>query len=487
MNQLTLKKIIYCQFCKKIYYIELFKQHLQLCTNYLKYISKNAIEWKPLDTHNTSNTSNISNTSNTSNSSNTSNTLNSSNTSNTLNSSELFISLVKNKRVIIVGPSITVQECNLGTFINNFDIIIRLNKSLPIPSKMFQHIGDRTDILYNSLNTSDFPGENNTGPLFFKQQNIKYVRCPYPPIPPFQEDIKSFCRKNKNVINFGHIDTLFYQKIENSLGTRPYTGTCAIADLLRCDVKQLYVMGIDFYTYKHSFYYRNVSRTKLKKLQNNHIHKRKPQIDLIKRFYLLDNRLVVDNILDEILLENYDNLFYSIKSNIDFEKIFLTGKGKDMCSIPFNSKICLVGDGDSSNINDMDFIIDLCPDREEAINHPNKLLVYKNRNNYKINNKILFTQAYKKDIEDVFKREEFLFINPFFAQYLKTILLKTIFSKGTLSLELFIILIYSIYFENTYISNINPEYNWKDSKEQHCIEQRMLFQYLIKRNKIKII
>ena len=135
----------------------------------------------------------------------------------------------------------------------------------------------------------------------------------------------------------------------------------------------------------------------------------------------------------------------------------------------------------------MDFIIDLCPDREEAINHPNKLLVYKNRNNYKINNKILFTQAYKKDIEDVFKREEFLFINPFFAQYLKTILLKTIFSKGTLSLELFIILIYSIYFENTYISNINPEYNWKDSKEQHCIEQRMLFQYLIKRNKIKII
>ena len=58
MNQLTLKKIIYCQFCKKIYYIELFKQHLQLCNNYLKYISKNAIEWKPLDTHNTSNTSN---------------------------------------------------------------------------------------------------------------------------------------------------------------------------------------------------------------------------------------------------------------------------------------------------------------------------------------------------------------------------------------------------------------------------------------------
>ena len=41
------------------------------------------------------------------------------------------------------------------------------------------------------------------------------------------------------MIYFGHIDTNYYVKLEYSLGTRPYTGTCAIADLLHCGVKEL--------------------------------------------------------------------------------------------------------------------------------------------------------------------------------------------------------------------------------------------------------
>ena len=490
MNQLTLynnpntPKIIYCQFCTKYYYQNIFKQHLQFCTNYLQYINKyqkslNCIEYKPIcNTYD----KNISDTSD----------------------PDLFLSLVKDKRVIIVGPSITVQECNLGTFINNFDIIVRLNKSLPIPIKMYPHVGCRTDILYNSLNTSDYPGENNIAPLFLKQQQIKYLRCPYPPITPFKDDIKSFSKKNKNNINFGHIDTNYYKKLEYGLGTRPYTGTCAIADLLHCNVKELFVMGIDFYTYKHSFYYRNVSNNKLKKLQNNNIHQRKPQIDLIRRFYLLDNRLIVDNVLDEILLENYDSLLHGIKSNIDFDKIFITGEGtygmgKETNDILFlNTKICIVGELDCDNIQinkyaNMDLIIDLLPDRNNSIREKSIKMVYRNTSEfdeYHNNKDVLFTQVYKNNIEEKFKKNNFMFINPLFTQYLKTILTKTIFSKGTLSFELFIILIFSIFFENTFISNIDPNCNWLNQsahEKQHYIDQRMLFQYLIKRKKIVYI
>ena len=113
MNRLvpyTNNKIIYCQFCRNYYYQNVFKKHLQFCTTYLQYVNKyrKAIEWKPHYNRNVSFTKNP----------------------------EIFSSLVKNKRVIIVGPSITVQECNLGTFINNFDIVVRLNKSLPVPVKI---------------------------------------------------------------------------------------------------------------------------------------------------------------------------------------------------------------------------------------------------------------------------------------------------------------------------------------------------------------
>ena len=484
MNKLTVyngsnynvSKIIYCQFCKKYYYQNIFKQHLQFCTNYLKYINnfKNEIKYIEYKINLNTYDKNISYSTN----------------------PDFFLSLVKNKRVIIVGPSITVQECKLGDFINNFDVIIRLNKSLPIPVKMYEHIGNRTDILYNSLNTTDYPGENNISPFFLKQQKIKFLRCPYPPITPFKYDIKSFYKKNNNIINFGSIDTNYYKKLEYSLGTRPYTGTCAIADLLNSNVKELFVMGVDFYTYKHSFYYRNVSNSKLKKLQNNNIHQKKPQINLLQRFYLLDDRLIVDNILDEILLENYDKLYDGIRLNIDFEKIFMTGNGTFNDSLLSTLKICIIGDLDNKNIKinkykNMDLILDLSTNKNNNIVNKNVILVYKNINDFddENNNKnILFTQVYKNNINKKFKKNNFMFINPLFTQYLKTILIKTIFSKGTLSFELFIILIFSVFFENIFISNINPNCNWLNqsyNEKQHYIDQRMLFQYLIKRKKIQ--
>jgi hypothetical protein len=462
-------KIIYCQFCKNYYYQNVFKNHLQFCTNYIKYINKyrKSIEWKPSYHKNISFTK----------------------------KPEIFLSLIKNKKVIIVGPSITVQECNLGSFINNFDVVVRLNKSLPIPIKMHPHIGNRTDILYNSLNITDFPGENKFDPYFLKKQKVKYLRCPYPPISPFTNDIKSFYRKNKNTVDFGHIDTNYYIKLEHSLGTRPYTGTCAIADLLHCGVKELFVMGIDFYTYKHSFYYRNISERKLQKLRNNNIHRRKPQINLLRRFYLLDNRLIVDNILDEILLENYDSLLYGIKTNIDFEKIFITGTGEYINNINLINSICIVGDNERKkvNYNKIDTIIDLFPERETPLRNKKIKYVYRNVSefNYIHSNKdIIFTQVYKNTIDSEFQKENFLFINPIFTQYLKVILTKTIFSRGTLSLELFITLVFSVFFENVFISSVDPNCNWLNqsaNEKQHYIEQRMLFQFLLKREKIKYL
>ena len=361
---------------------------------------------------------------------------------------------------------------------------------------MYPHIGYRTDILYNSLNTTDYPGENKFSPHFLRKQKVKYLRCPYPPISPFTNDIKSFYRKNKNTIDFGHIDTNYYVKLEHSLGTRPYTGMCAITDLLHCGVKELFVMGIDFYTYKHSFYYRNVSENKLKKLRNNNIHRRKPQIDLLIRFYLLDNRLIVDNILDEILLEMYDNLFYGIKTNIDFGKVFISGTGEYIKDhIRLTNKICIVGEIYEKNINydNIDTIIDLFPEREIPIRDENIKYVYRNISEFDdihSDKDIIFTQVYRNNIDPKFQRRNYMFINPLFTQYLKAILTKTIFSKGTLSLELFVILIFSVFFNSAFISNVDPNCNWLNqsaSEKQHYIEQRMLFQYLLKRNQIKYL
>ena len=71
-----------------------------------------------------------------------------------------YYKFLYNKRVAIVGPSINTLNSNQGKNIDSYDIVVRLNKSLPIPKNKVKDIGYKTDILYNSFNLKDYPGEN---------------------------------------------------------------------------------------------------------------------------------------------------------------------------------------------------------------------------------------------------------------------------------------------------------------------------------------
>jgi hypothetical protein len=495
------QKIIYCNFCKQHYYNNFFSRHLQFCSGYIRYIYQQSKD-KNINQMNYKKPKKRKIIS---------------------SDDKNFYNLVKNKKVIVVGPSRTVQECNLGKFIDSFDVIIRLNKSLPIPPNLYEHIGSRTDILYNSLNQTDYPGENNINPIFIKNNNVKYLRCPYPPIEPFKYDIKMFLSRNRNIVSFGHIDLDYYRKLRYSLGTRPYTGTCAIADLLHCQAKEVFVMGIDFYTYGYARHYRNISKRKLEKLRNNNIHKRKPQIDLMRRFYLLDTRLIVDNILDKILLEDYDTLFYNIKNNIDFVKTFITANKKyitDSYLFQFletaknikneiNKKsICLMGENfnvDLTKFKKFDMIVDLYPEREEKLIKEANIVVYPNCNKWNPleipdDTITIITEIYKKEISAESQADKYnltnpnniLFLNPLFAKYLRTILTKTVLPNGKTSTEIFLILYFTTLYSqyaDIYIADIDPYIDWTEKSStdrQNAINQRLLYKYLLKRKFIKI-
>lgn len=435
---------------------------------------------------------------------------------------ELFQQMISGKRIIIVGPSISVQKCGLGSFIDSFDVVIRLNKSLPIPPHMYEHIGKKTDILYNSCNTTDYPGENRLDPIFFKQNGVHYLRCPYPPIPPFRKDIKGFQGRNRNRLPFGHIDTDYYKRLQYNLGTRPYTGTCAISDLLRFDVKELFVMGMDFYTYKYAQYYRRISEKNLFEKRKNYVHEREPQIDLVRRFYLLDNRVVVDNILDKILLEKYDCLYYSIKAQVKFYRTCISAsqnfihENHPLRYIKNHSnknnkklKICLLGSEKNETINkqdlnQFDYIIDLFPERFPELPIIPNMVVFNRFEELTEEacekyDDILITEPFKSNyiidesnpLYKFISPESILFLNPIFSKYLFITLKQSVVPRGTLTTDVFLCLFFSVYFgEKTdlYIKNISPHENWmsyESSKRIHSISQRLLFRYLIKRNWIK--
>ena len=237
----------------------------------------------------------------------------------------LFREFVSGKCVALVGPSQSIIDTGKGHIIDTFDLVVRLNKALPLPKNIQSDIGTRTDIIYNSLNTSDFPGENNLSPRMYKKYGVKFVCSSYPfNHQIFKPDILSYVYKYKFEIPLKVMEDSKFKNFENSLKTRPYTGTCAIMDLLSYPIKYLYITGMDFYQTKYYSEYRYITKERLKSTRNSMIHQSKPQLDYLKNISLLDSRVILDSHLDKLLYYDYYKTFKLLKE-YDKDKIFKFG------------------------------------------------------------------------------------------------------------------------------------------------------------------
>lgn len=238
---------------------------------------------------------------------------------------QLFTSFVSGKTIALVGPAKSILGTGKGYIIDKFDLVVRLNKSIPLPDNLRDDIGTRTDIIYNSLNTSDFPGENNLNPKLYKKYDVKFVCSSYPFYNEiFRQDILNYIYKYKFEIPFKVMDDNKYRKFEKYLGTRPYTGTCAIMELLSYPIKYLYITGLDFYQTKYYNEYRHIKKGQLKNTRNNTIHNYKPQLEYLKEMAFYDHRIILDSFLDEIIFHEYQSVLNHLEK-FDILKIFAFG------------------------------------------------------------------------------------------------------------------------------------------------------------------
>jgi hypothetical protein len=156
-----------------------------------------------------------------------------------------FTEYLRNKRVVIVGPSSSLNKRGLGEEIEKFDVVVRLNKAMHMKCNRNDY-GHRIDVLYNNMCYYE-PG-NDLRTKDIKNKNIKYLVSAYPMIPPFQKDIISYLMyaKGRIPVIVPPIES-YYGLIGGLQGSRPYTGMCAIYDILRYPIKSLHVYGVDFY------------------------------------------------------------------------------------------------------------------------------------------------------------------------------------------------------------------------------------------------
>jgi len=236
---------------------------------------------------------------------------------------KLFHEYLNGKSVALVGPAQSIIGTGKGYMIDKFDLIVRLNKSIPLPKNLKEDIGSRTDIVYNSLNTSDYPGQNNLSPRVYKKYGVQFVCSSYPFNNAFfKQDILNYVNRYKFELPFKAMDDIKFNNFEKYLQTRPYTGTCAIMDLLSYPIKHLYITGLDFYQTKYYSEYRQISKEALKSTRSSIIHQAGPQLDYLKHISLIDNRVILDNFLDKLLYGDYYRVvknLYSYNSEYIFE------------------------------------------------------------------------------------------------------------------------------------------------------------------------
>ncbi len=308
---------------------------------------------------------------------------------------EAYNKFLYNKNVVLVGPASTLHNSKSGNTINSFDIVVRLNKSLPLPKKRYDDIGNRTDILYNSLNTTDFPGENIVSERFYTRNNIKFLCCPYPNKKPFNSDIRYYLDRSRGIIPFKIMTDNTFNNIQNIIGTRPNTGLCAIVDLLKTDLKYLYITGINFYRTMYYKEYRNVSNNDMPIIFNQN-HNQEPQINLLRYLSLIDDRIILDRDLNLILYKEYRQ-FFKIKHKMDniLVDAYVNIKRNNTKNI-FHllnkyQRIIFVGSG--NNIIDVStYDIVICYSMKNITNYNNKSIIcfeYDNSNIYSNKFKIL--------------------------------------------------------------------------------------------------
>ena len=252
---------------------------------------------------------------------------------------KLFYDYVNGKTVALVGPAESILGTKRGEIIDRFDLVVRLNKSIPLPKDLSKDIGTRTDILYNSLNISDFPGENKLSPTLHKKYGIKFVCSSYPFQGVFKEDIMRYIRKYRFELPFKVMDDERFRKFEMSLGTRPYTGTCAIMDLLSYPIKYLYITGLDFYYSKYYSQYREITKGQLKHTRNSTIHNAKPQLNYLRHIALLDERVILDPFLTKLVFEEYDRVWKNMKQ---IQTKYIFGFQHEQMKQYFEMKLCKV-------------------------------------------------------------------------------------------------------------------------------------------------
>lgn len=167
--------------------------------------------------------------------------------------------LIAGRSVIIVGPAAGV-EVELRDFqIDDYDVVVRMNRGVHLAVDPANGVGTRTDILFHNFKEK---GERSAGRLseaLLLEQNVKvvlYTHTGHNYVPYIVRAMIRFWRTG-SAAEFRLVDPDLYTSVSTAVGRfAPLTGTVALALIVACRPKRLGVVGFSFFqTQYHKAYH----------------------------------------------------------------------------------------------------------------------------------------------------------------------------------------------------------------------------------------
>lgn len=241
-----------------------------------------------------------------------------------------YYSFFRDKCVVLVGPAGSIIGTKQGKVIDTYDIVVRINDALPIPKELYDDIGTRCDILYSNMNDKPTPYcqyrtiKNERVlqelqwvctpiPLNFSQTKVDLGHNPHLSQEEYLRRQSQYCQKFQNRcpnIPFHIADSdSFVEFVNNMNGGRPNTGLATINDLLCSSLRSLYITGLTFFKGGYYHQYDNCPLTEKQIIEETPVgyetglHQINPQKRYFKKLLKRDNRLNIDEALQNALLE----------------------------------------------------------------------------------------------------------------------------------------------------------------------------------------
>ena len=217
---------------------------------------------------------------------------------------KVFFDFLRNKEIILVGPANYLTDKCQGDIIDAYDLIVRMNFSVPVKDEIKQDFGKRTDVLYKRL-LKQIEGQGDYYPRpeeikMWKDIGIKWVVIIATDRMQKTNDFGKMAEKVLPWTVTGSVKGQIKKEINNK---RVFAGLISVVHILKAPVKSLTITNCTFYDTGYYEGYRGLEGENATENTDRSDFSVLDQLRFLNNLRKKDKRLIFDDYLEEIVRE----------------------------------------------------------------------------------------------------------------------------------------------------------------------------------------